>query len=106
MQYLAGFGFSLDVEDVYYESNAIGGNVYVLCGIYTIGIKGESFGFLLRVDTEGFPIKARMYQEILVFTSIVPWQIGKGYVAVGQFTKWKKQVKDDAFVSIKKRIWE
>jgi len=99
-QYFAGFGVSLDVEDVYYEDN-VKDEGYVLCGKYTQ--EGESSGFLLRVDPQGTPITARVYNEISVFTSIVPWQNNKGYVAVGQFKEGKDNVKDAAFVSIKKK---
>jgi len=99
-QYLAGFGVSLEVEDVYYEDN-VKDEGYVLCGKYTQ--EGESSGFVLRVDPQGTPITAKVYNEISVFTSIVPWQNNKGYVAVGQFKEGEDNVKDAAFVSIKKK---
>jgi hypothetical protein len=102
-QYFAGFGVSLDVEDVYYEDN-VKDQGYVLCGNYTQ--EGESSGFLLRVDPQGMPITARVYNSISVFTSIVPWKNNKGYVAVGQFKEGDDSVKDAAFVSIKKKEFE
>ena len=84
---------SLDVYDVFYQNN-----LYILCGQAKSRQSGKNRGFIATVKASGAFKRAKLYPETSVLASIVPWQSGTGYIAVGKAQVPDGQTKTDAVV--------
>jgi hypothetical protein len=47
-------------------------------------INSETVGFVIRANSEGNPTKGMSYTSVSSFESIIPWNDGLGYIAVGR----------------------
>ncbi len=89
MTYLfPGFGepnqpspYNLDVQDIHYVTDK---REYILCGSFNRGTFRIG-GFLLRTDTNGYPLHFKAYWQINTLTSVVAKSnAASGFIAVGE----------------------
>jgi hypothetical protein len=74
-------GYSIEVKDMHFD---LENEEFIFCGEMKQTINSETVGFVIRANSEGNPTKGMSYTSVSSFESIIPWNDGLGYIAVGR----------------------